>query len=73
VGANKWYEEGGTSLTFSAIGTVEEFCEMLGLVVFIYALLSYTASLLTAIQFVILPQPDQTLPAPPENDARPMP
>ncbi len=73
VGANKWYEEGGTSLTFSAIGTVEEFCEMLGLVVFIYALLSYAASFLTAIQIVIMPQPDQTLAAPPENDGAPMP
>lgn len=40
ISANQWYNE-GTTLTYLAIATVEELCEMLGVVVFIYALLHY--------------------------------
>ncbi len=72
VGAKDWYEEGGTSLGYSAIGTVEELCEMLGLVVFIYALLTYAASLFTAVQIIVMPQPEQNPVAPPEHDSDPM-
>lgn len=41
ISANQWYLNDGTSLTFSAIGTLEEFCEMSGAIVFIYGLLTY--------------------------------
>lgn len=41
VGANLWDTSGGITLTYLAMGTVEELMEMVGVVVFIYALLSY--------------------------------
>ncbi|MBC7813387.1 MAG: hypothetical protein H7175_19665 [Burkholderiales bacterium] len=41
VGANRWYEDDGTSLIYSTIGTLEEIFEMLGVIAFIYALLIY--------------------------------
>jgi hypothetical protein len=59
VAANLWYQDGGTSLTSSAIGTVEEFLEMIGTVTFLYALLTYAAALFTTIEIVITPQPDE--------------
>jgi hypothetical protein len=43
ISANEWFKADGTSLLFSAIGTVEEFMEMTGVIVFIYALLLYLA------------------------------
>lgn len=43
IGSNKWYVDGGTSLLYSAIGTVEEFCEMLGVITLIYAVSTYLA------------------------------
>ena len=45
ISANRWYLDNGVSFPYLAIATVEEFCEMLGVVVFIYALLSYMAAL----------------------------
>lgn len=62
ISAKVWYEKGGTSLTFSAIGTVEELGEMLGLVIFVYALLCYMSSALPMLQIVIMPngQPPST-------------
>ncbi len=41
ISANRWYVDGGVSFPYLAIATVEELCEMLGVVVFIFALLSY--------------------------------
>ncbi len=41
ISANEWYLNDGSNLLYSAIGTVEELCEMLGAIVFLYALLSY--------------------------------
>ena len=41
VSANIWYVGGGTSLRFSAVGTVEEWMEMLGVITLIYGLLEY--------------------------------
>lgn len=41
ISANQWYQTDSESLLFSAIGTIEELGEMLGTVVFIYALSSY--------------------------------
>lgn len=50
ISANRWYLDGGVSFPYLAIATVEEFGEMLGVVVFIYALLSYmVASEYTAV------------------------
>lgn len=41
ISANRWYVDGGLSFTYLAIATVEESLEMLGVVVFIFALLTY--------------------------------
>lgn len=41
IGSSFWYYTGGTSLMYSSIGTVEEFMEMLGIVVLIYTVLTY--------------------------------
>lgn len=43
ISANRWYVEGGVTFPYLAIATVEELMEMLGVVVFIFALLSYAA------------------------------
>lgn len=40
ISASTWYEQGET-MTYLAIATIEEFFEMLGIVVFIYSLLAY--------------------------------
>jgi hypothetical protein len=45
ISANRYYLDAGASFPYLAIATVEEFMEMLGVVVFIYALLSYMAAL----------------------------
>jgi hypothetical protein len=50
VSANQWYLNDGTSLTYSAIGTVEEFCEMSGVIVFIYGLLTYIGSYVEQVE-----------------------
>ena len=39
VSANRWYLDGGVSFPYLAIATVEELLEMLGVVLFLYALL----------------------------------
>lgn len=50
ISANRWYIDGGVSFPYLAIATVEELFEMLGVVVFIYALLDYiSAAQLTAV------------------------
>src|SRR5690606_36362395 len=41
ISANQWDIGGGISFEYLAIATVEECCEMLGVVIFIYALLAY--------------------------------
>lgn len=41
VSANQYDADGGASFVYMAIATVEELCEMLGVVVLIYALLDY--------------------------------
>lgn len=45
ISANRWYVDGGVSFPYLAIGTIEELFEMLGMVVFIYALLTYMGEL----------------------------
>lgn len=41
ISANRWSLDGGVSFPYLAIATVEEMFEMLGVIVFIFALLSY--------------------------------
>lgn len=41
ISANLWFEAGGTSLRFSAMGTLEEWMEMLGVITLIYGALVY--------------------------------
>ena len=41
ISANQYSIDGGSSFLYLAIATLEELCEMLGVVVFIYALLDY--------------------------------
>ena len=50
ISANQWYLNGGTSLTFSAIGTLEEFCEMAGVIVFIFGLLTYISGYVEQVE-----------------------
>ena len=44
VSANRWFLDRGITFAYLAIGTVEELFEMLGVVLFIYALLAYIAA-----------------------------
>ena len=57
IGADRWFQDDGTSLIYSAIGTVEEFFEMVGVIVFLYALLTYITPGTERIQFAISLQP----------------
>jgi hypothetical protein len=41
ISANIWYQNDGSNLTYSAVGTVEEFMEMAGVILFIHTLLHY--------------------------------
>jgi hypothetical protein len=41
ISANIWYEGEGTSLRYSAVGTLEEFMEMSGIILFSYTLLRH--------------------------------
>jgi hypothetical protein len=59
VSANHYSLGGGVSFSYLAIATVEELCEMLGIVVFIYALLSYTAE--KQYSFAFIPTWDNTV------------
>ncbi len=45
ISANQLYVEGGITIDYLAIGTIEELCEMLGIVVFIYCLLAYAVEM----------------------------
>jgi hypothetical protein len=55
ISANLWYQNDGTSLLYSAIGTVEEFCEMQGVIVLLYGLLHYIEEHIGSVQFVFYP------------------
>ena len=45
ISANRYYLDDGVSFPYLALATIEELCEMLGVALFIYALLSYMAAL----------------------------
>ena len=53
ISANRWVQDGGASLAFSAIGTLEELCEMLGTVTLLYAMLGYLARTAGALRLTI--------------------
>lgn len=53
ISANVWYIGGGTSLRFSAIGTVEEWLEMLGVITLHYGLLEYIRTHVGVVQFSV--------------------
>jgi hypothetical protein len=53
ISANLWYLGGGTSLAFSAVGTVEEWMEMVGIITLIYGLLVYIRSEVGVVQFSV--------------------
>lgn len=55
IGSNLWYADGGTSLFYSTIGTIEEFLEMLGAATLIYTLLTYIAGTASDLQIDIRP------------------
>jgi hypothetical protein len=59
ISANRWYIDGGVTFPYLAIGTVEELFEMLGVVLFIFALLSYMVifQFTTIIGFATSTQP----------------
>ncbi|MAS36671.1 MAG: hypothetical protein CL610_21885 [Anaerolineaceae bacterium] len=52
ISANRWYLDGGETFEYLAIATVEELSEMLGVVLFIYALLAYIARMQYAVALV---------------------
>ncbi len=54
ISANRWYLDGGQTFEYLAIATIEEFMEMLGVVVLIYTLLSYGAEMRYSAQFNLL-------------------
>lgn len=55
IGSNIWYQDGGTSLFYSTIGTIEEFLEMLGAATLIYTLLTYITGEAGDLQVEIRP------------------
>jgi hypothetical protein len=78
VGAHQWGLDGGITFRYLAIGTLEELSEMLGVVVLMYALLSYTVEMRYTFAFHSpplaqeAPQPapqDPAAPAQPEASA----
>src|SRR5690606_21399364 len=54
ISANLWYLNDGTSLRFSAVGTLEEWMEMLGIITMIYAQLEYIRTEIGAVQLNVL-------------------
>jgi hypothetical protein len=68
VSANQWYLEGGVTFGYLAIATVEELSEMLGVVVFIYALLAYLVEMQSSVTFQS-PSLTQATPAQPDSVA----
>lgn len=63
ISANRWYLDGGSTVVYSALGTIEELCEMWGAILFLYALLSYIKNF----------QVDMSLqPEPPKKTAKPV-
>jgi hypothetical protein len=49
ISANQWYWDGGTSLLYSAMGTLEELFEMFGTILLLYILLYHIQQLQVAV------------------------
>ena len=62
ISANRWYVDGGVSFSYLAIATVEESFEMLGITIFIFALLTYIVAYqyMAVIDFSTFSQPSQS-------------
>jgi hypothetical protein len=58
VSANQYSLEGGVTFPYLVISTMEELCEMWGIVVFIYALLSYAAEKQYSFAYIPTAQTD---------------
>ncbi len=52
ISASIWYDNDGTSLAFSAVGTLEECMEMVGIIVLIHALLDYLQTHIGTIELI---------------------
>ncbi len=61
ISANQWDVDGGVSFTYLAIATVEEFLEMMGVILFIYALLGYVVG--AGYTAVLTPPPNESIPS----------
>ncbi len=53
ISANLWFLNDGTSLRFSAVGTLEEWMEMMGVITLIYAVLEYIRTEIGAVALVV--------------------
>ncbi len=60
ISARVWYENDGTSLLYSSIGTFEEFLEMFGVILFLYSLLDYIENQFGKLQIGMLHQAEST-------------
>lgn len=61
ISANQYALDGGSSLTYLTIATFEELFEMLGVVVLIYALLSYSARHDYRVSLIFQSAPEETV------------
>lgn len=68
ISANQWDKDGSITFRYLTIGTLEELFEMLGVVVLIYALLSYAGELRYTFVFHSVPVA-QEIPEPAPRDA----
>lgn len=73
MSANQWSLDDGASLTYLAIATVEELCEMLGVVVLIYTLLDYMTAQNLSFEIDTQPAPPDESADQPEKPKRPLP
>jgi hypothetical protein len=69
ISANIWYENDGSNLAYSAVGTIEELMEMLGVIVFIHTLLSYIQQHTQQIVLTFGPAAAPDKPEPPPGSA----
>lgn len=67
VSANQWDADGAITLRYLAIGTLEELCEMLGVVLLIYTLLAYIVEMRYAFAFQPLSLAQDTSETTPHN------
>lgn len=58
ISANRWYLDGGSTVTYSLLGTIEELGEMWGAILFLYTLLAYIP--LFQVEVALQPSPIKT-------------